>query len=159
LSLEIICLQENKHKRSENPTVYDACIAMRADEVLPHWIPRGHATSPIQVRQATVNQSVTHGHHPKRLNFMHPPRIYPRAHTSVTWRKGSQPGPQAVRPNRLVSAGLIPSRGSSLLVQRVIPRCFTASWVSNLECPRPINRRGGGSFVDTHICSLSLFHF
>jgi hypothetical protein len=64
--------------------------------------------SSIQGRQLSANQTTTHGLHmdrrahgdPNRPNCLHPPRIHPRAHMSVSWRKEQRrepAGPTGVR--------------------------------------------------------------
>jgi hypothetical protein len=65
-------------------------------------------------------------------------------HTSHHAKGEGELGPRGFERANLVAIHPVLTRGGCPLVLKAIPGCFTASWGSNLGCPRTINRRGGG---------------
>jgi hypothetical protein len=98
-----------------------------------------------------------HTRRPNRLKTLHATRTTLEAHISVTQRKHNETSaPQGSFEPTLSRLILGLPRGASLLILRVVPRCFVVSWCSDPRCPWPINRRGRSSFLRHHSWFTSL---
>jgi hypothetical protein len=133
LSLEIMWLQVNKHKRSDNLTFYGPWHITSTKEGLPPRIPCMQAMSPIQWRQTSTNQRATRGchmdwrahEHPNHLKTMWTSGTDLRTHRTASHTKAqAEVGPQgSVEPTlcRLILAFHVVLLGLSW---NPFPRCW-----------------------------------
>jgi hypothetical protein len=132
-TLEIMWLQENTHKRSENPIFYGPCHATLVEELLPHGIHvsmshhRSKGGNPWQITQRHMDFTWIGG--PTRvsnqLKYIHTPRMYPRAHISVIVQKMGANGPQGFGRTNHVSVHPGLKSGAPWLVPQCVRKVLS----------------------------------